>query len=136
MRTFLRRSVRRDPLMSHRAVPLNVTFDGLLMWGWVAALGGIVLVLLGTSPAHLTGTMLGMPVGKLHNDGVRHRWWALAVGAGAAFAVGLPLRAALDGWGHWGTFVATLLGGVAGNVAHTAVTHVPRGLGASTAPSR
>jgi len=122
--------------MSHRAVPFTDTLGGLMMWGWVAALSGSVLVLLGTSPAHQVGTVLSLPVGKLHNDGVRHRWWAHGVGVGAAFAVGLPLDAALDGWGRWGTFVAASAGGLAGNLAHTAVTHLPRRLTPSAAPSR
>jgi hypothetical protein len=126
-RTFsqnLRRAFRRHPDMSSRAVPLGETLTGLALFGPMAVVGGALLAFFDHTPLPVQ-SLLVMPTVMAHLDGVRHRWWAVGAGLGAAAAVALPLHAAVDGWGYWGTLVALLAGGVAGTFAHTAVTHVP-----------
>ncbi|GIJ51237.1 hypothetical protein Val02_81230 [Virgisporangium aliadipatigenens] len=138
-RTFtdnLRRTFRRRPDMSHRAVPLDETLTGMALFAPMSVLGGALLAFFDQSPLALQSLVV-MPAVMVHLDGVRHRWWAVGAGLTAAAAVAVPLHAAVDGWGHWGTLVAMLAGGVAGNLAHTAVTHVPpRSASRETPPGR
>ncbi|QKW14198.1 hypothetical protein [Verrucosispora sp. NA02020] len=123
-RRFWRRSpdVHPEPVDLHQAVALGLSALA------VGAVVGVALVLLiPYHPPTLVLLATVSPVLHQHAEGVRHRWWALAVGLATGVAAGLGLAALLETvvGSAWATLWGLLLGSAVGILTHAGTTHLP-----------